>query len=79
MTKQSDKELQIWLEERESVDYSDEEVQKRTVIASDMGHSITLYDWIHRNDNPPVEYSPPDWEKFNADWLEEFRKLMVEG
>ena len=78
MTIKSDKELQDFINSQDK-NYYDEEVQKSTIIAHDVGASITLYDWIHRNDEPLIECAPPDWQALNDAWVEEFRRLMLEG
>jgi len=56
----------------------DEKLQRRTIIAYEMGGSVSLYDWIHRNDNTePVQIIlPEDWCNIKDEWITEFTRLM---
>lgn len=78
MTVQSDKRLQEFIQSQMSIDYTDEDVQKRTVISTDHGASITLYDYIHSDDIPMSERHILNLDDMSANWIEEFRKMFAE-
>jgi hypothetical protein len=77
MTNKSDCELQKWIQDHIAPDYTNEDVQKRTVIFEDMGHSVTLYEWIHRYDNPEPAtiLDIGDMAKL---WSDEYKKFIIE-
>jgi hypothetical protein len=81
MTEKSDKELQEFILLKQTLDYTDEETQKRMIISHDMGAEISLYAWIHRYDSPAGEIlTIAEVNKILADdFMEAFTEYMREG
>jgi hypothetical protein len=79
MSKESERRLQEFIDGQMSIDYRDEEVQKKIVISQDHGASITLYDYIHGNDIPMSDIEILDVGGMSDDWIDKFRKMFMEN